>query len=176
VEHSPKGRFIRFNELIGSGAYKLVYRGYDNDTGREIAWVVIKLSRLTLNERRRMVEEILLLKSLNHPNIIGFINQWTVRARNEVVFITELMNGGSLKRYIRKIRRPRLKHIKSWSKAILEGLNYLHSQSIPIVHRDIKCDNIFISASSNEIRIGDLGLAGFTSKAPAIGTPNFMAP
>jgi WNK lysine deficient protein kinase len=33
VERSPKGRFLRFNDTLGSGAYKSVYRGYDNDSG-----------------------------------------------------------------------------------------------------------------------------------------------
>lgn len=43
VEESPKGRFLRFNEELGFGAYKTVYKGYDSDSGCEIAWNVIKL-------------------------------------------------------------------------------------------------------------------------------------
>lgn len=46
VEYSPQERFYRFNEEIGFGSYKSVYRGHDSDTGREIAWNVIKLMRL----------------------------------------------------------------------------------------------------------------------------------
>jgi hypothetical protein len=45
-EFSPTERFYRFNDEIGSGAYKTVYRGHDSDTGREIAWNVIKLENL----------------------------------------------------------------------------------------------------------------------------------
>lgn len=41
VEESPKGRFQRFSEQLGSGAYKTVYQGYDTETGAEIAWNVI---------------------------------------------------------------------------------------------------------------------------------------
>lgn len=46
VEVSPKGRFKRFGEELGRGAYKIVYKGVDNETGREIAWNVINLNRL----------------------------------------------------------------------------------------------------------------------------------
>jgi len=43
---SPKGRFKRFGEELGRGAYKIVYKGIDNETGREIAWNVINLKKL----------------------------------------------------------------------------------------------------------------------------------
>lgn len=46
MEISPKGRFKRFGEELGRGAYKIVYKGVDNETGREIAWNVISLNRL----------------------------------------------------------------------------------------------------------------------------------
>ncbi len=43
---------------------------------------------------------------------------------------------------------------------ILKGLTYLHNiEPDKIIHRDIKCDNIFINSNNSEIRIGDLGLA-----------------
>jgi len=180
VEYSPKGRFVRFNEELGSGAYKTVYKAYDNETGWEVAWNIIKLQRLPDKERRRISDEIALLKQLKHPNIIHFISAWINRQREEVVFITEVVTGGSLKRYMKKIKVPRLKVIKTWCREILQGIDYLHNlEPHPIIHRDIKCDNIFINSNKGEIRIGDLGLATFMSHAYAdsvLGTPEFMAP
>lgn len=49
--------------------------------------------------------------------------------------------------------------MKNWCKEILEGINYLHSQKPPIIHRDLKCENIFINSNLGEVKIGDLGLA-----------------
>ena len=49
--------------------------------------------------------------------------------------------------------------MKGWARQILTGLNYLHSQKPPIIHRDLKCDNIFINGNHGEVKIGDLGLA-----------------
>lgn len=46
VEESPKGRFKRYAEELGRGAYKIVYKGVDHETGREVAWNVINLTKL----------------------------------------------------------------------------------------------------------------------------------
>lgn len=52
-----------------------------------------------------------------------------------------------------------MKAIKNWGRQVLQGLDYLHSQNPPIIHRDLKCDNIFVNGNHGEIKIGDLGLA-----------------
>jgi WNK lysine deficient protein kinase len=185
VERSPKKRFIRvrpiqFNEELGNGAYKRVYRGYDSHTGCEIAWNVIKVQGMAPPERRRITEEINLIKTLEHPHIIHFISAWVNRAKEEVVFITEIVTGGSLKSYLKRIRSPKLKVIKQWCREILSGLEYLHGQQPnPIVHRDLKCDNIFIMANTGQIRIADLGLSTTMSRShvtSVVGTPEYMAP
>ena len=49
--------------------------------------------------------------------------------------------------------------LKRWAWQILQGLVYLHGHQPPIIHRDLKCDNIFIHGVSGEVKIGDLGLA-----------------
>ncbi|CAG8489697.1 7673_t:CDS:2, partial [Racocetra fulgida] len=67
---------------------------------------------------------------------------------------------------------------KRWSRQILKGLIYLHSHNPPIIHRDIKCDNIFINGAHGEVKIGDMGTAKMKlgKKYTVIGTPEFMAP
>lgn len=113
VEVSPKNRFKRFNDLLGSGAYKEVYRGIDEDTGREIAWNVIKINKLPKIDRKRISDEIHTLKSMKeHPNIIHFISAWVNKSKEEVIFITEMVTAGSLRQYLKKIKKPRLKVIK----------------------------------------------------------------
>ncbi|XP_054615006.1 serine/threonine-protein kinase WNK4-like isoform X2 [Dunckerocampus dactyliophorus] len=82
-------------------------------------------------------------------------------------------------RYLRRFRQMKLKLLKRWSFQILKGLHFLHSRSPPILHRDLKCDNIFITGPSASIKIGDLGLATLKKASFAksvIGTPEFMAP
>lgn len=47
----------------------------------------------------------------------------------------------------------------------MEGLSYLHSHDPPVIHRDLKCDNIFVNGNQGEVKIGDLGLAAILCKA-----------
>ncbi|CDW81608.1 mitogen activated protein kinase family [Stylonychia lemnae] len=180
VEVSPKGRFQRYGEELGRGAYKIVYKGIDNETGREIAWNVINFKRMPKQDRVRIKSEIDLIKILQHKNIIHFISAWVNKQKEKVIFITEMITGGSLRQFVKKIKRPRLRVIKGWCSQILQGLVYLHEQKPhPIIHRDLKCDNVFINSHSGEIRIGDLGLStpmqnSYTTSV--LGTPEFMAP
>lgn len=49
----------------------------------------------------------------------------------------------------------------------MNGLDYLHSHDPPIIHRDLKCDNIFVNGNQGEVKIGDLGLAAILRKSYA---------
>lgn len=91
-----------------------------------------------------------------------------------------MITGGTLRKYVKKIQNVKLKVIKKWCHEILEGLIYLHEQKPhPIIHRDLKCDNVFINSHSGDIRIGDLGLSTPMQNSystSVLGTPEFMAP
>jgi len=62
-------------------------------------------------------------------------------------------------RYCNIYKNVNMKALKNWARQILHGLVHLHSHSPPIIHRDLKCDNIFINGNHGEVKIGDLGLA-----------------
>ena len=119
-----------------------------------------------------------LMSKLNHPNIVKFITGWYKPKLNKVIMITEFISGGSLKLNIKNFNnQPRLRLIKKWIKEILKGLSYLHNQNI--IHRDIKCDNIFIDRITGNVKIGDLGNGIIAKKkfySQFIGTEEFMAP
>lgn len=123
---------------------------------------------------KTLSEEITLIKKLDHPNVIKCRAAWVTHGK--VVFITDVCTGGSLKSYMKKIRSPRRKVIKNWCKSILEGLNYLHTQSPPVMHHDLKCENIFMDSASGNVKIGDLGLSTALKNTSFEGTPSFMAP
>ena len=61
--------------------------------------------------------------------------------------------------YMRRLKAIKPKVIRSWGRQILRGLHFLHTRSQPIIHRDLKCDNIFINGTTGLVKIGDLGLA-----------------
>lgn len=68
-------------------------------------------------------------------------------------------------RYRRKHKHVDLRALKKWSRQILEGLWYLHNHDPPVIHRDLKCDNIFVNGNQGEVKIGDLGLAAILRQA-----------
>ncbi|KAK1785599.1 hypothetical protein P4O66_018954 [Electrophorus voltai] len=137
--------------------------------------------RLTKVERQRFSEEVEMLKGLQHPNIVRFYDSWksTVKGHKCIILVTELMTSGTLKTYLKRFKEMKLKLLQRWSHQILKGLHFLHTRAPPIIHRDLKCDNIFITGPTGSVKIGDLGLATLKSASFAksvIGTPEFMAP
>uniref|UniRef100_A0A3B4BKX8 non-specific serine/threonine protein kinase n=1 Tax=Periophthalmus magnuspinnatus TaxID=409849 RepID=A0A3B4BKX8_9GOBI len=136
--------------------------------------------KLTKAEQQRFKEEAEMLKGLQHPNIVRFYDSWesVLRGKKCIVLVTELMTSGTLK-YLKRFKVMKPKVLRSWCRQILKGLHFLHTRTPPIVHRDLKCDNIFITGPTGSVKIGDLGLATLmrTSFAKSvIGTPEFMAP
>ncbi|KAL2935681.1 putative serine/threonine-protein kinase WNK2, partial [Bienertia sinuspersici] len=182
VEVDPTSRYGRYKEVLGKGAFKKVYRAFDELEGIEVAWNQVKVSELLRNaeDLERLYSEVHLLKTLKHKNIIKFYNSWVDTKHEHINFITEIFTSGTLRQYRKKHKRVDLRALKKWSKQILEGLLYLHSHDPPIIHRDLKCDNIFVNGNHGELKIGDLGLAAILQHANAahsvIGTPEFMAP
>lgn len=62
-------------------------------------------------------------------------------------------------RYLKRFKVMKIKVLRSWCRQILKGLQFLHTRTPPIIHRDLKCDNIFITGPTGSVKIGDLGLA-----------------
>lgn len=161
-----------------------------------MAWNVVKLNRIPPNERKRIKTEVKLLRDIEHKNVIKYYNSWVDREKEQIIFITEIMSHGSLKDYLQKNPMIRWNALKRWCRQILRGLEFLHEKQI--IHRDIKCDNIFVNGSTGDVRIGDLGLSTRISEERALqngilspdeklipktattmtclGTPEFMAP
>ncbi|XP_041019749.1 probable serine/threonine-protein kinase WNK9 isoform X3 [Juglans microcarpa x Juglans regia] len=181
VEVDPTGRYGRYNEILGKGASKTVYRAFDEYEGIEVAWNQVKLYDFLQSpeDLERLYCEIHLLKTLKHNNIMKFYTSWVDTANRNINFVTEMFTSGTLRQYRLKHKRVNIRAVKHWCRQILRGLLYLHSHEPPVIHRDLKCDNIFVNGNQGEVKIGDLGLAAILRKSHAahcVGTPEFMAP
>ncbi|XP_032893425.1 serine/threonine-protein kinase WNK1 isoform X12 [Amblyraja radiata] len=181
VGTSPDGRFLKFDIEIGRGSFKTVYKGLDTETTVEVAWCELQDRKLSKSERQRFKEEAEMLKGLQHPNIVRFYDSWesTLKGKKCIVLVTELMTSGTLKTYLKRFKVMKIKVLRSWCRQILKGLHFLHTRTPPIIHRDLKCDNIFITGPTGSVKVGDLGLATLKRASFAksvIGTPEFMAP
>ncbi|CAG8463585.1 8891_t:CDS:2 [Paraglomus occultum] len=195
VDTDPTGRFERYEECLGIGAYKEVFKAFDQEEAVEVAWCQLKASFSGRKDVEKILNEISILQSLRCENVINFYASWAKKGsdgRDHIIFITELMTSGTLKQYIKRTKgllKPKL--LKQWARQILKGLNYLHTRNPPIIHRDLKCDNIFINGNNGQAKIGDLGLAIIKNRdhvSSVLGTvvyttlgefvllPEFMAP
>lgn len=182
VEVDPLGRYGRYKEVLGKGAFKKVYRGFDELEGIEVAWNQVKVADFCRSNEdlERLYSEVHLLMTLHHKNIIKLYSYWVDTDKHHLNFVTEIFTSGTLRQYRKKHKHVDVRALKKWSRQILEGLLYLHSHDPPVIHRDLKCDNIFVNGNQGEVKIGDLGLATILQKARSahsvIGTPEFMAP
>ncbi|XP_076809454.1 uncharacterized protein LOC143452388 isoform X1 [Clavelina lepadiformis] len=181
IGESPDSGFLKLNIELGRGSFKTVYKGLDTDTGVAVAWCELHHHKLSKSDQLHFRKEAELLKGLQHPNIVRFYDSWDQPQNGKkcIILVTELMTSGTLKTYLKRFKSMKPKVLRSWCRQILKGLNFLHTRKPPIIHRDLKCDNIFITGPTGSVKIGDLGLATLkrTSFAKSvIGTPEFMAP
>ncbi|KAK9940964.1 hypothetical protein M0R45_017596 [Rubus argutus] len=182
VEMDPTGRYGRFEEVLGKGAMKTVYKAIDELLGMEVAWNQVKFNEVLRSpeDLQRLYSEVHLLSTLNHDSIIRFYTSWIDVDHKTFNFITEMFTSGTLREYKKKYPRVDIRAIKNWARQILRGLVYLHGNDPPVIHRDLKCDNIFVNGHRGQVKIGDLGLAailrGSHCAHSVIGTPEFMAP
>ncbi|KAJ9694155.1 hypothetical protein PVL29_009910 [Vitis rotundifolia] len=182
VETDPSGRYGRFREILGKGAMKTVYKAFDEVLGMEVAWNQVKLNSVfnSPDELQRLYSEVHLLKNLDHDSIMRFHTSWIDLDGGTFNFISEMFTSGTLREYRQKYKRVDIGVIKNWARQILHGLAYLHGHDPPVIHRDLKCDNIFVNGHLGQVKIGDLGLAailrGSQHAHSVIGTPEFMAP
>lgn len=156
AEIDPTGRYGRYDELLGSGSMKKVYRSFDQKEGIEVAWNQVKLRHLMNRDPvmiDRLYSEVGLLRSLKNKNIIGFHNVWRDDEHLTLNFITEVCSSGNLRDYRKKHKRVSVRALKKWSKQILKGLDYLHTHEPCVIHRDLNSSNVFVNGNTGQVII-----------------------
>jgi WNK lysine deficient protein kinase len=91
----------QFDDVLGKGAMKTVYRAFDERSGREVAWNQAKINDMmrTPDALHRMYSEVHLLSSLRHESIITFHTSWIDVGKCNFNFITEMFTSGTLREY-----------------------------------------------------------------------------
>ena len=166
-----KGRFL------GKGGFARVYEFTDLDTKSVIAGKIIEKNSLTKSRaRQKLMSEIKIHKSLNHPNIVKF--EHFFEDTENVYILLELCTNQTLTELMRRRKRLTELEAQCYINQVISALRYLHSHRV--IHRDIKLGNLFLS-DKMEIKMGDLGLATKLEyegerKRTICGTPNYIAP
>lgn len=167
------GKYIA-NDIIGHGAFSIVYRGLHRDLNRPVA---IKMMRHNLaldpEFQNTFRNEAKTIAAMNHPNIIHI---YDIEERYRTLFIIEeLVEGQSLKDMLRHLRAIPLKATVDFLIQLCTGLEYAHHRAI--VHRDINATNILVQPDDH-LKILDFGLACpiGTEDFSSSGNVAYMAP
>ena len=171
---------FEFGRNLGKGVFGsvvVVKRKQDNEI---YAMKRVKISGLSKRELENSFNEVRLLASLNHKNVIGYREAFYDQNSNTLNIVMEYADDGDLSTKIKNSLRDKcyFDEYTIWTTLIqiLEGLKYLHNSDI--IHRDLKSANIFLT-KKGIIKIGDLNVSKIIGKNMAItqtGTPYYASP
>lgn len=171
--------------FLGEGAFAEVYRVNHKFLGRQ-AMKVFKQTGVEAEEVTRLLGEAILLSRIGHPNIVRVFDANTVETKYGTLgfFTMEYVPGGTLDKFWRSFgfKRIPVETCVEIVKQICRGLGVAHRANPPIIHRDIKPQNILVGyeADGLRVRLSDFGLAKevnpLTLLATAAGTLSFKPP
>ena len=165
---------------LGKGSYGTVYTVKSLINSNIYVMKKMELNHLNPRQQVECYREVSILKKVSHKNIIKYYSSFL--EKNILYIIMEYAELGDLYSLIKHYKKHSkfFSELDLWkiSSEILSGLDYLHSHNI--IHRDIKCLNLFIT-KDRHIKIGDLGVSAFSSGGEnfhytRVGTPLYISP
>ncbi len=164
---------------LGKGSYGTVYVVKSKVDSNIYVMKKMELNHLKESQQRECYREVSILRKVSHPNIIKYYSSFL--ENESLCIIMEYAELGDLYSLIKHYKRHQkyFDEILLWRIAyeILTGLEYLHSNNI--IHRDIKCLNLFLS-KDHHVKIGDLGVSTISAlggmHCTRVGTPLYLSP
>ncbi|KAJ8601738.1 hypothetical protein CTAYLR_006751 [Chrysophaeum taylorii] len=163
-------------KAVGKGKFAVVYRAKRLEDGEIVALKKIGVDSMDVRAREKCLKEVRLLESLEHPNIIRYLD--SLLEGDELVIAFEWAAAGDLKRQIRKSSGFEERVIWKYFAQISEAIVHMHDRRI--LHRDLKPANVFLTVDGT-VKVGDLGLGRMLSEQTLeahskVGTPLYMSP
>ncbi|KAH7647194.1 NEK2 [Cryptosporidium bovis] len=141
-------------EEIGRGCFGTVHRIRRKSDGRCFVWKKICYENMTQQEKIQIVNEVNVLRKLNHRNIIKYIDRIIDKQNQQIYIIMEHCDEGDLGNYLKKKRKIGEMIDEDIAVSIfiqlLDALHYCHTRSNKVLHRDIKPQNIFLTTLKNK--------------------------
>lgn len=179
TQNSGKLRdFYRIGKLLGQGAFGEVRMCVSRNSGETRAVKVLKKSQMDAEEQKMLFNEINILRSLDHPNIVKMYEFFEDDKRFYIV--TEICKGGELFDEIISRGKFTERDTAVLMKQLLMCVNYCHKNNV--VHRDLKPENILLESNKDfdQIKIIDFGTSLTIDPSKTLdeklGTPYYIAP
>ena len=171
---------FEYGGVLGKGVFGSVLIVKRKEDKEIYAMKRVRIGGLTKRELENSFNEVRLLASLNHKNVIGYREAFYDQKSKTLNIVMEYADDGDLSTKIKKYIKKQVFFDEQtiWSTLIqiLEGLKYLHKSDI--IHRDLKSANIFMT-KKGIVKIGDLNVSKIIGKSMAItqtGTPYYASP
>ncbi|KAL3591323.1 hypothetical protein D5086_009963 [Populus alba] len=145
-------------DKIGSGTYSNVYKARDLLTGKVVALKKVRFDNLEPESVKFMAREILILRRLNHPNVVKLEGLVTSRMSCSLYLVFEYMEHDLAGLAASPAVKFTEAQVKCYMHQLLSGLEHCHKRGV--LHRDIKGSNLLID-NEGILRIADFGLASF---------------
>lgn len=147
-------------DVLGEGSFGKVYRA-KRKNGRMQVFAVKQIKRCEVQDDNDVWFENSILASLDHPNILRFLEAF--EDQRHIYVVTELCLGGDLRGYLSRVV-GNTDFAISVARDVISALAYCHSMLV--CHRDLKPDNILLVRDSiqSSVRVADFGLAKRFSK------------
>ena len=156
---------FEFRENLGKGSFGSVYMVKRKENQKIYAMKRVTLMNLGEKEKQNSFNEVRLLASLSHPNIIGYKEAFFDQKSSTLNIVMEYADDGDLstkiKNNVKRLVQFDENTIRNILIQILEGINYLHKSKI--IHRDLKSANIFLT-KKGIVKIGDLNVSIIAKK------------
>ena len=178
-EINPEKIYLK-TRLLGSGAFGKVWLVHHKDIDRDFAMKIIKKRKNRSNDEKEILNEIEILKKLDHPKILKVIDFYSTTKKYYI--ITEYCPEGELFNEIIKVGKFDEGQAAFIINQILKAVTYCHKMNI--IHRDIKPENIMITNREKngclQVKLIDFGTAKIFEKGVQenkyVGSSYYMAP
>jgi NIMA (never in mitosis gene a)-related kinase 1/4/5 len=166
-------------EKLGEGSYSVVYKVLRKTDSHIYAAKKVKFNSLNSRDKQNALNEIRILASISHPNIVGYKEVFIDEPSSSLCLIMEYASKGDLLQQINSHKKNGTKFSEPeiWKFLVqaVKGLKALHNRNI--LHRDIKSANIFVTGE-NVVQLGDLNVAKVVNGLAhtQTGTPYYASP